>query len=40
MTDYDFYYWQLPFRGQFVRALMAYAGKTQSTQVKNLNPNA
>lgn len=28
MTDYDFYYWQLPFRGQFVRALMAYAGKT------------
>ena len=30
MSDYDFYYWQLPFRGQFVRAVMAYAGKTWS----------
>ena len=28
MTDYDFRYWSLPFRGQFVRAVMAYAGKT------------
>ncbi len=28
MDDYDFYYWQLPFRGQFVRAVMAFAGKT------------
>ena len=26
MSDYDFYYWPLPFRGQFIRALMAYAG--------------
>ncbi|WP_312166799.1 glutathione S-transferase [Phenylobacterium sp.] len=28
MTDYDLYYWSVPFRGQFVRALLAYAGKT------------
>lgn len=28
MTDYDLYYWPIPFRGQFVRALLAYAGKT------------
>jgi glutathione S-transferase len=28
MSDYDFYYWSLPFRGQFVRAVLAYAGKT------------
>src|SRR4051794_17981615 len=28
MTDYDFYYWSVPFRGQFVRAVLAYAGKT------------
>ena len=28
MSDYDFYYWSVPFRGQFVRAVMAYAGKT------------
>lgn len=27
MTDYDLYYWPLPFRGQFVRAILAYAGK-------------
>lgn len=27
-TDYDFYYWSAPFRGQFVRAVLAYAGKT------------
>lgn len=30
MTDYDLYYWPLPFRGQFVRAILAYAGKTWS----------
>lgn len=28
MSDYDFYYWSVPFRGQFVRAVLAYAGKT------------
>lgn len=28
MSDYDLYYWSLPFRGQFVRAVLAYAGKT------------
>jgi glutathione S-transferase len=28
MSDYDLYYWPIPFRGQFVRALLAYAGKS------------
>ncbi|MEN3973723.1 glutathione S-transferase [Emcibacter sp. SYSU 3D8] len=28
MPDYEFYYWSLPFRGQFVRAVLAFAGKT------------
>jgi glutathione S-transferase len=28
MSDYDFYYWSVPFRGQFVRAVLTYAGKT------------
>lgn len=28
MTDYDLYYWPVPFRGQFVRAVLAHAGKT------------
>ncbi|MEO8936519.1 MAG: glutathione S-transferase [Burkholderiaceae bacterium] len=28
MSDYDFFYWAVPFRGQFVRAVMAFAGKT------------
>jgi glutathione S-transferase len=28
MSDYDLYYWPVPFRGQFVRAVLAYAGKT------------
>ena len=28
MTDYTFYYWSVPFRGQFVRAVLAYAEKT------------
>ncbi|HUD29097.1 MAG TPA: glutathione S-transferase, partial [Novosphingobium sp.] len=27
MADYDFYYWPMPFRGQFIRAILAYAGK-------------
>ncbi|HKD48023.1 MAG TPA: glutathione S-transferase [Rhizomicrobium sp.] len=27
MSDYDLYYWSVPFRGQFVRAILAYAGK-------------
>lgn len=27
MSDYDLYYWPLPFRGQFVRAVLAFAGK-------------
>ena len=28
MADYEFYYWSVPFRGQFVRAVLAYGGKT------------
>ncbi len=28
MTDYILYYWSVPFRGQFVRAVLAWAGKT------------
>src|SRR6201992_1135718 len=28
MSDYKLYYWSVPFRGQFVRALLAFAGKT------------
>ncbi|WP_292158104.1 glutathione S-transferase [Brevundimonas sp.] len=28
MTDYTLYYWPLPFRGEFVRAILAFAGKT------------
>lgn len=27
MPDYTLYYWSVPFRGQFVRALLAFAGK-------------
>ena len=26
MTDYTLYYWQLPFRGQFVRSVLAHVG--------------
>jgi glutathione S-transferase len=26
MPDYQLYYWSVPFRGQFVRAVLAYAG--------------
>ncbi|MCW6536472.1 glutathione S-transferase [Sphingomonas lycopersici] len=28
MPDYELYYWSVPFRGQFVRAILAHAGKT------------
>jgi glutathione S-transferase len=28
MSDYDFYYWSVPFRGQFVRAVLTHAGKS------------
>ncbi len=28
MSDYTLYYWSVPFRGQFVRAVLAHAGKT------------
>ena len=28
MPDYDLYYWPIPFRGQFVRAVLAHAGKS------------
>jgi glutathione S-transferase len=28
MSDYELYYWPVPFRGQFVRAVLAFAGKT------------
>ena len=27
MSDYELHYWQLPFRGQFIRAILAHAGK-------------
>src|ERR1700761_9727270 len=27
MSDYALYYWQMPFRGQFIRALLAWAGQ-------------
>ena len=27
MSDYKLYYWSVPFRGQFVRAVLAYAGR-------------
>ena len=27
MSDYTLTYWQIPFRGQFIRAILAYAGK-------------
>jgi glutathione S-transferase len=30
MPDYDLYYWAIPFRGQFVRAVLAFAGKSWS----------
>jgi glutathione S-transferase len=30
MSDYELYYWSVPFRGQFARAVLAYAGKTWS----------
>ena len=28
MTDYALHCWSVPFRGQFVRAILAWAGKT------------
>jgi glutathione S-transferase len=28
MSDYELYYWSVPFRGQFVRAVLSYAGKS------------
>lgn len=28
MADYELMYWSVPFRGQFVRAVLAFAGKT------------
>lgn len=28
MSDYTLYYWSVPFRGQFVRAVLRWAGKT------------
>jgi glutathione S-transferase len=28
MSDYQLYYWSVPFRGQFVRAVLVHAGKT------------
>ena len=30
MPDYTLYYWSVPFRGQFVRAVLAFAGKSWS----------
>ncbi len=28
MSDFDLYYWPVPFRGQFIRGILAFAGKT------------
>jgi glutathione S-transferase len=28
MSNYELYYWSVPFRGQFVRAVLAFAGQT------------
>ena len=28
VAHYDLYYWPVPFRGQFIRAILAYAGKS------------
>ncbi len=28
MADYTLYYWPVPFRGQFIRAILVHAGKT------------
>lgn len=28
MADYDLYYWPVPFRGQFIRAILAFVGKS------------
>lgn len=28
MSDYELYYWSAPFRGEFVRAVLAFAGKS------------
>jgi glutathione S-transferase len=30
MADYELYYWPVPFRGQFIRAILAFAGKSWS----------
>ena len=30
MSDYELYYWSAPFRGQFVRAVLAFAGQAWS----------
>ena len=27
MADYELHYWQIPFRGQFIRAILAFAGR-------------
>ena len=27
MADYELHYWQIPFRGQFIRAILAFAGQ-------------
>jgi glutathione S-transferase len=27
MSDYELYYWQMPFRGQFIRAILAWANQ-------------
>ncbi|WP_206239201.1 glutathione S-transferase [Novosphingobium terrae] len=32
MADYDLYYWPVPFRGQFIRAILTFAGKTWREQ--------
>ncbi len=45
MTDYDLYYWPIPFRGHFIRYVLAEAGATWSepdfdavSSLKNLAP--
>lgn len=47
MTEYTLYYWPIPFRGQFVRAVLAHAGASWHeadiktlTEEKSLDPAA
>jgi glutathione S-transferase len=38
MADYTLYYWPVPFRGQFIRAILAYAGKSWDERDDDIVP--